>query len=45
MVRRINDSMKAIQVLLGAVCALSIFGCTAPAQQEAKDGEGVFVTR
>ena len=32
--------MKAIQVLLGAVCALSIFGCTAPAQQEAKDGEG-----
>ena len=32
--------MKAIKVLLGAVCALSVFSCTAPAQQEVKCDEG-----
>ena len=32
--------MKAIKVLLGAVCALSVFSCTAPVQQEVKCDEG-----
>ena len=32
--------MKLINMLIGAVCTLSVFSCTAPAQQEVKADEG-----
>ena len=32
--------MKFVNMLLGAVCALSVFSCTAPTQQEVKCDEG-----
>ena len=32
--------MKFVNVLIGTVCALSVFSCTAPAQQEVKCDEG-----
>lgn len=32
--------MKAFRILLSAVCAFSLFSCTAPAQQEVKSDEG-----
>ena len=32
--------MKLINMLIGAVCTLSVFSCTAPAQQDVKADEG-----
>lgn len=32
--------MKALSIFLGALCACSLFGCTAPAQQETTQDEG-----
>ena len=41
MVRKIkNNVMKTFRFLLSAVCACSLFSCTAPVQQEAKGDDG-----